>query len=76
MLSRFPGCVSPPVGPNENPCRDGALLPPGSCCAWIAEAILRPLMEGICGGGSVEEAHVVNDERVCVDWGVEESRSE
>jgi len=33
-------------------------------------------MDGMCGGGSVEEAQVVNDERVCVDWGVEESRSE
>jgi len=42
----------------------------------MAEAILSPLMDGMCGGGSVEEAQVVNDERVCVDWGVEESRSE
>jgi hypothetical protein len=38
--------------------------------------MLSPLMEGICGGGSVEEAYVVNDERVCVDWGVEEGQLE
>jgi hypothetical protein len=42
----------------------------------MAEAMLSPLMEGMCGGGSVDDAHVVNDDRVCVDWGVDESKSE